>query len=110
MQMFIGCSVIMTSIGASGAVTTSLPEDPRWTLRMVPSSTSARSIGSQCGSWKLGYPSSTGFSVNVIEWQPFAATRRISSAQSSGSHSTGRAIGMMRPGYVPAHSSMCQSL
>ncbi len=29
-QMFIGCSVIITSIGASGAVTASLPDEPRW--------------------------------------------------------------------------------
>ena len=73
-QMFIGCNVIITSIGASGAVTASCPDDPRWTLRIVPSSTSARHIGSQCASWKLGSPSVAGFSVNVTEWQPFAAT------------------------------------
>lgn len=29
-QMFMGCSVIITSIGASGAVTASFPEEPRW--------------------------------------------------------------------------------
>ena len=29
-QMFIGCSVIITSIGASGAVTASCPDEPRW--------------------------------------------------------------------------------
>ena len=45
-----------------------------------------------------GRPSVAGFSVNVIEWQPFAATRRISAAHSSGSHSIGSAIGMNRPG------------
>jgi hypothetical protein len=28
-QMFIGCSVIMTFTGASGAVTKSRPEEPR---------------------------------------------------------------------------------
>ena len=39
-----------------------------------------------------------GFSVKVIEWQPLAATRRTSAAHSSGSHSTGSAIGMNRPG------------
>jgi hypothetical protein len=65
--MFIGWSVIITSIGASGAVTASWPEDPRWTLRIVPSSTSARHIGSQCASWKLGNPRVFGFSVNVTE-------------------------------------------
>jgi hypothetical protein len=79
-------------------------------LRIVPSSTIACHIGSQCASWKLGSPSAAGFSVNVTEWQPFAATRLISCAHNSGSHSTGNAIGMKRPGYEPHHSSMCQSL
>ena len=88
----------MTSIGASGAVTASWPDDPRWMLRIVPSSTSARNIGSQYASWKLGYPSAAGFSVNVIEKQPFAATRLISAAHSSGSQIAGNAIGMNRPG------------
>ena len=102
MQMFMGWSVIITSIGASGAVTASWPDEPRWMLRIVPSSTSARHIGSQCGSWKLGRSSAAGFSVNVSEWQPLAATRRISAAHSSGSHSTGSAIGMKRPGCAAA--------
>ncbi len=108
--MLMGWSVIITSIGASGAVTVSRPDEPRCTLRIVPSSTSARHSGSQCGSWKLGNPSVAGFSVNVSEWQPFCATRRTSAALSSGSQSTGSAIGMNRPGCAPHHSSMCQSL
>ena len=53
-------------------------------FRIVPSSTRARHIGSQCSPWKLGRPSVAGFSVKVSEWQPFAATRRISSALSLG--------------------------
>ena len=47
MQMFMGWSVIITSMGASGAVTASRPDEPRWMLRIVPSSTSARHSGSQ---------------------------------------------------------------
>lgn len=33
--MFIGCSVIITSIGASGAVIASRPEDPMWIFIIV---------------------------------------------------------------------------
>ncbi len=47
LQMFIGCSVIITSIGASGAVIASWPDDPRCTLSTVSVSTSASHIGSQ---------------------------------------------------------------
>ena len=39
-----------------------------------------------------------------------AATRRTSAAQRSGSQSGVMAIGMKRPGALPHHSSMCQSL
>ena len=53
-QMFIGCSVIITSSGASGAGTVSRPDEPRWTLSIVPVSDSARHSGSQCSLWKLG--------------------------------------------------------
>ena len=53
-QMFMGWSVIITSIGASGAVMASLPDEPRWIDSTVPSSDSAVQNGSQCASWKLG--------------------------------------------------------
>ncbi len=53
--MFIGCSVIITSIGASGAVIANRPEDPMCTLSTVSVSTSASHIGFQYSrSWKLG--------------------------------------------------------
>ena len=39
-----------------------------------------------------------------------SATRRTSSAIRWGSQMGGSARGIMRPGYVPHHSSMCQSL
>lgn len=97
-QMFIGCRVIMTSTGASGLVTASEPDEPRWTDRTTPSSHSAVHSGSHAASWKLGNPRWCGFSVNVSEWQPLAATRRTSRAASSGSQSTGSAMGMKRPG------------
>ncbi len=53
-QMFIGCSVIMTSTGASGAVIASWPDEPRWMESTTPSSVRAFHSGSQCSSWKLG--------------------------------------------------------
>ena len=109
-QMFIGCSVIMTSTGASGLVTVRDPDDPRWMDSTTPSSHNAVHSGSHAGSWKLGNPRFAGLSVKVNEWQPLAATRRTSAAASSGSHSTGRAMGMKRPGWAPHHDSMCQSL
>ena len=58
----------------------------------------------------LGHPSLEGFSEKVMAWQPFAAVRRISAAMISGSQMAGSAHGMKRPGWVPHHSSMCQSL
>ena len=53
-QMFIGCRVIITSMGAFGAVTASWPEEPRWMETTTFSSQTARHSGSQCSSWKLG--------------------------------------------------------
>jgi hypothetical protein len=53
-QMFIGCSVIMTSTGASGAVTANLPDEPRWIDSTTDSSDSAFQSGSQKSLWKLG--------------------------------------------------------
>ena len=97
-QMFSGCRVIITSIGASGAVMASWPDEPRWMLRIVSVSTIAFHIGSQWSEWKLGSPRVAGFSVKVSEWQPISDTRRISWAVSSGSHSIGMAIGMNRSG------------
>src|SRR4051794_24785921 len=45
--MFIGCSVINTSIGASTDVITSLPDEPMCMQTMVPSSEHACQNGSQ---------------------------------------------------------------
>ena len=97
-QTFSGCRVIITSIGASGAVMASCPDEPRWTLRMVSVSAIACHIGSQWSEWKLGRPRVAGFSVKVSEWQPISETRRISWAVSSGSQNIGIAMGMNRSG------------
>jgi hypothetical protein len=76
--MFIGCRVIITSGGESGAGIDNLPDEPMCTLITVSVSTSAFHNGFQYGSWKLGYPSAAGFSVNVSECTPFSETRRTS--------------------------------
>ena len=76
----------------------------------VPSSEHACHTGSQWSVCRLGSPSGTGFSGNVIAWQPFFATRRTSSAIACGSQMGGTASGMKRSGAYPHHSSMCQSL
>ena len=46
LQMFIGCRVIITSTGASGAVTVSSPDEPRWIDSTTCSSHSAVQSGS----------------------------------------------------------------
>ena len=76
----------------------------------VPSSAQAVQNGSQCELCSDGQPSFSGFSEKVTAWQPFLATRRTSSATSSGSQMTGIDSGMKRPGSAPHHLSMCQSL
>ena len=96
--MFIGCSVIITSIGASGAVIASRPDDPMCTFITVSVSTNASHNGFQYSLWKLGYPIAAGFSVKVSACTPFFDTRRTSLAHSSASQITGIAIGMNRAG------------
>ena len=76
----------------------------------VPSSAQAVQKGSQWSLCSEGQPSFSGFSEKVTAWQPFLATRRTSSAPSSGSQITGMESGMKRPGSAPHHLSMCQSL
>jgi hypothetical protein len=99
-----------TSIGASRAVITSLEEEPMCRHTMVPSSTHACQNGSQWASWKLGSLRCDGFSENETAWHPFAALRRTSAAIAAGSQ-IGRSMSRMnRPGALPHHSSMCQSL
>ena len=64
--MFIGCRLISTSIGASGAVIASFPDEPMCMHTTVPSSVHAFQTGSQWSVCRLGRPSGTGFSGNVI--------------------------------------------
>ena len=62
--MFTGCSPMSTSMGASGAVTTSDDDDPMCRHTIVPSSAHADQNGSQWSLWKLGSLSLDGFSEN----------------------------------------------
>src|ERR1700688_2468425 len=96
--MFTGCRTVRTSIGASGAVTTSDDDEPMCRHTMVPSSLHADQNGSQWSEWKLGSLSFEGFSENDTAWQPLAATRRTSTAMASGSQMGGSESGMNRPG------------
>src|SRR6266508_452868 len=89
---------------------TSCDDEPMCKQTIVPSSSQAAQNGSQWSSWKLGSRSLAGFSENETAWQPLAAMRRTSSAIASGSQIGGSASGMKRSGYVPHHSSTCQSL
>ena len=108
--MFIGCRLIMTSMGASAEVTSIWDDEPRCMQITVPSSAQAVQNGSQWLECKEGQPSFSGFSEKVTAWQPFLATRRTSAAASSGSQMAGMERGMKRPGSAPHQASMCQSL
>jgi hypothetical protein len=108
--MLIGVRVIRQSIGASGAVMTSSDDDPMCMHTTTPSSLHAVQNGSQWSECRLGQPSFDGFSENVTAWAPLAAVRRISAASTSGSQMAGSTQGMNRPGWLPHHPSMCQSL
>src|SRR5581483_6371841 len=107
---FMGCSVMSTSIGASCAVMTNDDDEPMCRHTIVSTSEQACQNGSQCSEWKLGSFSFSGFSENETAWQPFSARRRTSAAISSGDQIGGIISGMKRPGWVPHHSSTCQSL
>ena len=110
LTMFIGVTVINTSMGASGEVMTSSEEEPMCMHTTTFSSQHACQKGSQWSEWMLGQPSLEGFSEKVTAWAPFLAVRRTSAARTSGSQMAGSEQGMKRPGWVPHHSSMCQSL
>ena len=58
----------------------------------------------------VGSPSGAGFSEKQKAVAPFAAQRSISSAASGGSHIGISINGMYRPGALPHHSSIIQSL
>ena len=107
---FSGVIVMRTSKGAPSLRPSMVDDDPMWRQITTPSSWQAAKNGSQWP-WKMfGQPRALGSSEKVTAWQPFLATRRTSSAMSCGSQMGGIERGMKRPGWVPHHSSMCQSL
>src|SRR5688500_16193297 len=63
--MFIGCNVIIVSIGASIAVITVSDDEPMWTQMTVFRSSHARKKESQWSLCQLGLPSFSGFSEKV---------------------------------------------
>ena len=96
--MFIGCSVIIVSIGASIAVMTVSDDEPMCRQMTVFRSSHARRNGSQWSLCQLGWPSFSGFSEKVTAWQPLSAIRWTSAAMSSGSQMGGIDSGIIRPG------------
>ena len=86
------------SIGAPGAISSMVDDEPMCRQITVPSSSHAWKNGSQWSPKMCGHPSLNGFSENVTAWQPFFATRRTSSAISCGSQIGGIDSGMKRPG------------
>jgi hypothetical protein len=105
-----GVIVMSTSKGAPGFSASIVEDEPMCRQITVPVSWHAAKNGSQWSVKMLGQPSADGSSLNVTALQPFAATRWISFAINCGSQIGGTDSGMKRPGYVPHHSSMCQSL
>ena len=95
---FIGVTAMLTSAGASSEVTIIADDEPMCRFTTVPVSTHAAQNGSQWSTCRPGWPSFSGFSENVREWQPFAAVRRTSSAMSCGSQNGVIAHGMKRSG------------
>ena len=69
----------------------------------------ARRNGSQWSVCTDGSARLFMLSGNVTALNPRSALRRTSSAATSGSRSHASCSGMMRSGYVPAHTSWCQS-
>ena len=99
----------MVSAGASDDVDGALDDEPTCRHTTVPVSSHAARSGSQYPVCNDGSPRRSGSSGNVIARNPRAAFARTSAAATSGSSSHGTWHGMIRPGYVPAHSSWCQS-
>src|ERR1035441_6026814 len=98
--------------GASEEMTGMVDDDPTCMHTTLPVSWAAAMTGSQYrfGSWIVGSPSGSGFSENAKAVAPLAAHRSISLAAAGGSHRGIIIRGMKRPGTVPHHSSIIQSL
>src|SRR5438309_11702896 len=107
---FSGVMVMRTSKGGPSLRPSMVDDEPMWRQITMPSSWQAAKNGSQWSPKIAGQPRALGSSENVTAWQPFLATRWTSSAISWGSQMGGIDRGMKRPGWLPHHSSMCQSL
>ena len=96
--------------GESLEIRWKVDDDPMWIDSTILRSLAARNTGSQWPVWMVGRPSGSKFSEKQIERQPLAYTRSISVTASAGSHRGMMASGIRRPGSVPHHSSIIQSL
>ncbi len=104
-----GKSVGKSSKGGSGEGSGAHPEAPVWRQTTVAVSSHAAKNGSHSPEKIDGTPSRAGNSGKLTALKPRAALRLTSCAASATSASQGSCSGMMRSGYVPAHTSACQS-
>ncbi|CNI38351.1 Uncharacterised protein [Mycobacterium tuberculosis] len=72
-------------------------------------SSQAAKNGSHTPLCRLPMPHCAGNSGKLTALKPRSALRRISSGASCGSASHGSCNGMIRSGWLPAHTSRCQS-
>src|SRR5579863_9661479 len=105
-----GNNVGSSSNGGSGDGSGAHDEAPVCMHTTVDVSSQAAKKGSHTPEKIDGNPNWAGNSGNDTALNPRAALARTSSAARSTSASQGSCIGMMRSGYVPAHTSRCQSL
>src|SRR3954471_16497984 len=102
-------SEIITAMGASGAVSGTLPDVPKCMHSGSPVSSIAEKTGSQWSVWNDGWSSVTMFSGKEMARAPLAATRWISATVASMSQNGRMASGMNRSGAVEHHSSSTKS-
>ena len=106
---FTGKSDVYSSSGAPGERAAVQLDEPLWRHTTVSVSSQARRNGSQWVVCMDGSPRSTGFSGKLTALKPRSALARTSAAATSGSSSQASCRAMMRSGWGPAHSSLCQS-
>ncbi len=109
LQMFMGCKVIITSTGASGAVMATPPMSPNgWIAHLfvaqrLPQRVPRLAMKARVA--ELDRVLREGERVAPLgSYPPYFLGTEV------GAQRIGSAIGMNRPGFAPHHSSTCQSL
>ncbi len=105
-----GKTVGRSSKGGSGEGSGAQPDAPVCRHTTVPVSSQAAKKGSQRPLKMEGSCSWAGNSGKLTALNPRAAFARTSVAAIPTSASQGSCRGMMRSGWLPAHTSRCQSL